>query len=45
MTGKGPVPLKTPEFWMSLKLRWDLYHVLRTEKKIINRIKPLSPVA
>ena len=34
----------SPDFWMSLQLRWDLYHVLRTEKKEINRIRPLSPV-
>jgi plasmid maintenance system antidote protein VapI len=30
----------TPDFWMNLQLRWDLYHAQQTEQKILSRIEP-----
>ena len=30
----------SPDFWMSLQLRWDLYHAQRTEAEQINSIRP-----
>jgi addiction module HigA family antidote len=37
----------TPEFWMSLQLRWDLYAARKSEQRIIESIHPydrLPPV-
>jgi addiction module HigA family antidote len=31
----------SPEFWISLQNRWDLYHVMRDEAKELKRIRPL----
>ena len=30
----------SPGFWMSLQLRWDLYHAQRTEAEQIKSIRP-----
>ncbi len=30
----------SPDFWMSLQLRWDLYHAQRAEAEQINSIQP-----
>ena len=30
----------TPGFWMSLQLRWDLYHVQRAEAAQLENIRP-----
>ncbi len=30
----------TPDFWMNLQLRWDLFHAQRTEGEQIDRIRP-----
>ena len=32
----------TPEFWMSLQLRWDLYFAQRDEAEQLNGISPLE---
>ena len=32
----------TPAFWMNLQLRWDLYHVRRSEARQLDRIAPLA---
>lgn len=32
----------SPDFWMNLQLRWDLYHAQRSETDEIRMIKPLS---
>ena len=32
----------SPGFWMSLQLRWDLYHAQRTEAEQIESIRPLA---
>ncbi|MCY4453243.1 MAG: HigA family addiction module antitoxin [Immundisolibacterales bacterium] len=32
----------TPDFWMNLQLRWDLYHVRRSESRHLDRIAPLA---
>ena len=34
----------SPDFWMNLQLRWDLYHSQRAEAEQIKRIRPLEPV-
>ena len=34
----------TPDFWMSLQLRWDLYQAQRTEREQIMNIKPHQTV-
>lgn len=31
----------TPDFWMNLQLRWDLYFTQQSESDILKRIKPL----
>ena len=33
----------SPHFWLSLQLRWDLYHAERTEAKQLNSIRPHDP--
>ncbi len=30
----------TPDFWINLQLRWDLYHAQRAEAEQIERIQP-----
>ena len=30
----------TPAFWMNLQLRWDLYHVQRSEERHLEEILP-----
>lgn len=32
----------TPAFWLNLQLRWDLYHVRRSEAWQLERIAPLA---
>ncbi|MCY3888976.1 MAG: HigA family addiction module antitoxin [bacterium] len=32
----------TPEFWMNLQLRWDLYRTLRDEAEQLDGILPLA---
>ena len=30
----------TPDFWMNLQLRWDLYHAQQAEQRVLDRIHP-----
>ena len=30
----------SPDFWMNLQLRWDIYHIQRTEADQIKKIRP-----
>jgi len=32
----------TPDFWMNLQLRWDLYRAQLKEAKILKQIQPLA---
>jgi addiction module HigA family antidote len=32
----------TPDFWMNLQLRWDLYWALQAEQRVLAGIEPLS---
>jgi addiction module HigA family antidote len=32
----------SPDFWMNLQLRWDLYHAQRAETKELETIKPYA---
>ena len=32
----------SPDFWMNLQLRWDLYHAQQAEAEQIDDIRPLS---
>ena len=32
----------TPEFWLNVRLRWDLHHALRSEARYLERIAPLA---
>jgi addiction module HigA family antidote len=32
----------TPDFWLNLQLRWDLYSALKKEKKELEAIEPLE---
>ena len=34
----------SPDFWMNLQLRWDLYHALREEADQIDSIRPREQV-
>ena len=34
----------SPDFWMSLQLRWDLYHAQRAEADQIRKIRPYELV-
>ena len=34
----------SPDFWMNLQLRWDLYNAQQSEAKQIDRIRPYEPV-
>lgn len=33
----------TPDFWMNLQLRWDLYHAQMSEGKQLEEIQPYHP--
>ena len=33
----------SPDFWMNLQARWDLYHVQQEEHNELDRIQPLQP--
>jgi antitoxin HigA-1 len=35
----------SPDFWLNLQLRWDLYHARQTEVSDLRAIKPYSMVA
>ena len=32
----------TPDFWMNLQLRWDLYHSQQAEQPVLERIVPVA---
>jgi len=32
----------SPDFWLDLQLRWDLYHAARKEAENLKRIRPLD---
>jgi addiction module HigA family antidote len=32
----------SPDFWMNLQLRWDLYFAQQDENKVLNTIQPYS---
>jgi addiction module HigA family antidote len=32
----------SPDFWMNLQLRWDLFHAQRSEAEELNAIQPFS---
>jgi addiction module HigA family antidote len=34
----------SPEFWMNIQLRWDLYHARNDELKILTTIEPYQSV-
>ena len=34
----------SPDFWMNLQLRWDLYFARQEENKVLQRIQPYSPL-
>lgn len=34
----------SPEFWLNLQLRWDLYRAMRAEAEQIDSIRPYEPV-
>ena len=34
----------TPDFWLNLQLRWDLYHAHRAEALNLESISPLEPM-
>ncbi len=33
----------TPGFWMNLQLRWDMYHAMKKEEKILKKINVFIP--
>jgi len=33
----------TPDFWMNLQLRWDLYHAQQAKQAILDQIAPIPP--
>lgn len=35
----------TPDYWVNLQLRWDLYHAQRAESEQIDSIRPHEPAA
>ena len=35
----------SPDFWMDLQLRWDLFHAKRQEKRALESIQPHSNAA
>jgi len=32
----------SPDFWLNIQLRWDLYHAHKSEQKVLRRIKQLK---
>ncbi len=32
----------TPDFWLNVQLRWDLYHARRSEESTLKGIEPLQ---
>lgn len=34
----------TPDFWLNLQLRWDIYHSQQTEQPVLERITPVTVV-
>lgn len=32
----------TPDFWLNLQQRWDLFHANRNEQEALRRIKPVN---
>jgi addiction module HigA family antidote len=32
----------SPEFWVNLQLRWDLYFAARSEADVLRRIRPVA---
>ena len=34
----------SPDFWMNLQIRWDLYHAQHDEARDLDRIRPRSSV-
>ena len=35
----------TPDFWMNVQLRWDMYFAQQAENKVLETIQPLVSVA
>ncbi len=35
----------TPDFWMNVQLRWEMYFAQQDENKVLDTIQPLMPVA
>jgi addiction module HigA family antidote len=35
----------TPDFWMNVQLRWDMYFAQQDELKALESIQPLAPMA
>ncbi len=35
----------SPDFWLNLQLRWDLYHAQQTEGPVLMAIQPHRPAA
>ncbi len=35
----------SPDFWLSLQLRWDLWHALREEEESLRRIRRYRPTS
>jgi addiction module HigA family antidote len=35
----------SPDFWMNVQLRWDLFFAARDEKNILNKISPVDSMA
>ena len=34
----------TPDFWLNLQLRWDLYHAQQVERDDLKRIQPFAAI-
>ena len=35
----------SPDFWLNLQIRWDLYHVQRAEVEQLDSIRPREPAS
>lgn len=35
----------SPDFWMNVQLRWDMYFAQQSELKVLETIQPLAPLA
>jgi hypothetical protein len=33
----------SPDFWLNMQLRWDIYFAQQSEANILKTIKPISP--